>query len=465
MKKIRNRISTFFRSLFRRQRNKPEQFSFDEALREFIYLDPISVYSLLASRKGSITTEFTQSQSQSSRSGLSGSLGFASTTPNLSTSAEVESVKGAHVLSKANIQSHFKELVEIEKKNLKLRPPCVDSPPTPSTMQEIKDDFDRLVNERWIVLPNELQRGNLLEVEVTLEADPIFRVISVISTICELIDSNGQLFGHMDASELSQILSIAQVLESLLAGLVPIRGHLAHYEVACVNDKEVLIHHALLQQLPKGLGINTFPVTLVGVAERDLFWKDIRRILFSKAPYTVFCRLGVSGLTDHWQPIKTTNVLTGIVPDFDKALGDFGKTVTEGFPRDSFATQQSNSIEQESSELEMLANFVSLLAQHHEKPIESNDVDSLIASVSRELNWMETVTSARPVLEKLREKVDLFLEVSTCRQTASDLRLIALRKGSHDVEVGSTVVDGNNRSVLDRETEKYLDTEIVAIYW
>ena len=69
-----------------------------------------------------------------------------------------------------------------------------------------------------------------------------------------------------------------------------------------------------LEQMPDGARIKTCSAFVVGVTQRDLFWKDIRQVLFSGARYTVFCRLGMSGLADKWHPVKVADVLAGIAP-------------------------------------------------------------------------------------------------------------------------------------------------------
>src|SRR4029077_13078430 len=55
-------------------------------------------------------------------------------------------------------------------------------------------------------------------------------------------------------------------------------------------------------------------LTLVGVASRELFWKDLRRVVFSGARYTVFCRVGRSGIQRSWNPVKLAEAMQDIVP-------------------------------------------------------------------------------------------------------------------------------------------------------
>ena len=83
--------------------------------------------------------------------------------------------------------------------------------------------------------------------------------------------------------------------------------------------------------MPTGAQPEAYPAFLVGVAQSDLFWKDIRRVLFSQARYTVFCRLATSGLTDRWGPVKMADVFSGITSDFDEMIWGLGDELMSGF--------------------------------------------------------------------------------------------------------------------------------------
>ena len=60
--------------LRRRKSRRPSEDSYSER-REFVYLDEVSVLSILASRTGGIATEFTERQSTSLNSEVKSSLG------------------------------------------------------------------------------------------------------------------------------------------------------------------------------------------------------------------------------------------------------------------------------------------------------------------------------------------------------------------------------------------------------
>ena len=100
-------------------------------LREFVYLDEVSVYSILASRKDGIATEFTESQTASLNSEVGSSIGvgFGASKANLNAKMHAGHTQGSQVLRKAIIQTSFKELYDIERDALGLSPPGTDCVP------------------------------------------------------------------------------------------------------------------------------------------------------------------------------------------------------------------------------------------------------------------------------------------------------------------------------------------------
>jgi len=293
------RFFSRLRSWFRR-REEPRSDSQPTVgpLREFVYLDEISVYSILASRKGSIATEVTESHTASQEEEISGSIsaGVGSTKATTDSRMQTGRVQGTQVLRKAIVQTSFAELYDLEHTSHMWKPPTECKVPEVSSLDDIRRQWQGLTTEMWIIDPKYVCRGQLLEVEVELQADPIFRLASIINTLWELLANNESFVDRELVAQLSQMRSIAEVLEGLLSGLVPIRGRIVEYDVATIEEREVLVHKTILDRMAPHSGLVTCPAYVVGVAERDLFWKDIRRVLFSNAPFTVFCRISRTGL-------------------------------------------------------------------------------------------------------------------------------------------------------------------------
>ena len=467
---IASRLSNWIR---RRKNCKPNEDSNRER-REFVYLDEVSVHSILASRTGGIATEVTERKSASQSSEVKGSLGvgFGGTNANLGTKMQTGRVEESQVLRKAVIQTNFKELYDIERPTLVLRPASPDNLPTVDSIRDLERLLGSPGGRGLLVDPGTLQRGELLEVEVELEADPIFRMATIITTFVGLMEDNEELLQNADTAQLPEIRSVARLLDSLLAGLVPIRGRLVDFEWIRICNRDVLVHRSLLSQMPAGAMPEACPAFLVGVAQSDLFWKDIRRVLFSQARYTVFCRLATNGLTDRWSPIKMADAFSGITSDFDEMIRGLGDELTSGFKRgvrsatagttvNAPLTMQNHDAQQEDL---LLRNYVESLADYHKGSIEPSAIAALTHGVSFPEKWPDSVDVYRTVFAEVTKKVDDSLEVKTPRNVAYELRLQALKQSRIEelVEIdGSTASD----NLPEPRRERFLDSEIIAIYW
>ena len=244
---------------------------------------------------------------------------------------------------------------------------------------------------------------------------------TIITTFVGLMEDNEELLQNAVPAQLPEIRSVARLLDSLLAGLVPIRGLLVDYEWVRICSRDVLVHRSLLSQMPAGAMPEASPAFLVGVAQSDLFWKDIRRVLFSQARYTVFCRLATNGLTDRWTPVKMADVFSGITSDFDEMIRGLGDELTSGFKRgvrsatagttvDAPLTMQNHDAQQ--GEL-LLRNYVESLADYHKRSIEPSAIEALTHGVSFPEKWLDSVVVYRPVFAEVTKKVDDSLEVET----------------------------------------------------
>ena len=442
--------------------------------REFVYLDEISVLSILSSRKGGIVTEVTEKQTTSLNSEAKGSLsvGLGGTNVNLGTNLQSGEVEAFQVSRKANIQSNFKELYDIEHSMLAL------SPTNPNVLPAVDSDhsLERLLSlpqgNGLLIDPDTLHRGDLLEFEVELEADSIFRMATIITTFFDLMQDNEELFQNAGTAQLPEIRSIARLLESLLAGLVPIRGRLVDYSWIRICDRDVLVHQSLLRQVPTDVRPRANPVFLVGVAQRDLFWKDIRRVLFSKARYTVFCRLATNGLTERWNPVKMADVFSGLSSDFeemiqglgDELMSEFGKGMRSANAGTTVDLTSTNLSEDVQYEEQLLRTFAESLAAHHNQSIDRATVEALPREISRPANWLDSVDGYRPVFAGVAKRMDDSLGVVTPLKVVSELRTQALCYLTYEAtaESGASTVNSNH---VKPRCERFLDSEIIAIYW
>ena len=441
-----------------------------EQLREFVYLDEVSLLSMLASRLGGIPTDFTEDQTSSVNSEISSSISVPlGASVGVGSRVQSGQTYRSQVLSKAIVQTNFKLLYESEKDEVVLQPPVDAQPPTIKDFTDFDRALDRPRSSGWVVDASTIRRGDLMEVELEIEAEPLFHMATVITTLCELMEEGDQLFDRDIVTELGKMRAIARVLGGLLGGLVPIRGRVLDYEL--IADRGLLVHRSLLEQLPSTGLPKTIPIFVAGVIERDLFWKDSKRVLFSKARYKVFCRLLNDGLTETWRPVKGMDVLSGVIPGLDEQIQEFSESARIAIQTASERTVGKAPI-QEPRDGQVIEQYVSLLSEYHDRDL-TREVIGEILQTPRKEDWLNAVESRRQVLRAVTDRVDSELRVETSPEIASDFRVRAL--GLSELSTMGVSVDRTPSSSASSDantdpapvlpSERFFDAEITAIYW
>ena len=311
--------------LFRRRRRTS-----DAALREFVYLDDISVYSLLASRSGPVATEFTRTESESlSREGSAGLR--LDLTP--SARAEVRGRRertrttGSQVLAKSSAQARFGQLLLAEEERMLLRAQPRGRRPA---FDGNAADLRRLTSDRehrdWVLSQDALARGAMVELEVQLEAEEIYQVAEAMTSVLEILKEDPELFGVTDRLGLREATAVTRMLEQLLVELIPIRARSTSHSVVCGPNWQIVAHNELLDELGAHIesALKVEPLHVVGVTDANLYWKSIRRVLFSQHRYLTLCRIAREGLQQQWTPIGLAEVLRGPLPEVAEALDAAG---------------------------------------------------------------------------------------------------------------------------------------------
>ena len=433
-----------------------------------MYLDDVSVHSILASRTGGITTQFTQSQraSETNDTGGSAGIGLGATKATMDSKSRNVDARSSEVLSKAIIQTNFKELYELERDTLAVRVLDKSVAPESVRIRELKRVLGQgIERDAGVFDPASLSRGDLIEVKLALEADPIFHMVSVFSTVMGVFEDNEHLLGYDVATQLPQVASLVRVLEGLLAGLVPVRGRLVEYKYATIGDQGVLIHQKLIDQIT----IDDLPplcsAYVVGVAERDLFWKDVRRVLFSGAEYTAFCRVATEGVAKTWHPVKVANVLRGLVPNFDQLMVDLSEMARSTIwdPGDS-RRKKSDGNRQVSEKV--VLEYVELMADHLGQPLPSDVRDRIAPAIPNTVDWLDSVDKKRSVFSTVTGIVEDMLGAKgeVDGETRYQLRNAALSAAGFSV-AASEPADGPSLPGERLPTNSdvvFLDTEIIV---
>lgn len=455
---LRSRFRAWRRTRRRKRAAEREQ----APLREFVYLDEVSVYSLIASKLGAIATEFTDTEAATLASEVGGSVGVGAggTKASLGSKLQSTEVRGSQVLRKSIVQTTFKELYELETPLLKLpanlAPPQVACPPDSKLAECLRE-----LGDPWAVDVEQLERGHLVELEVELEAEPIYKNSAIIATMMELMQESPELQAVLSLGERSQLESFARILERLLAGLVPVRARAVDYRVVRAEDRHFLVHRAVAEQLTERADFEAAPLTLVGVAEETLFWKDMRRVLFSNSRYRILSRIARTGIQESWTPVKLAHVLADVSPALGAGLEMFNRSVGELAATDDSANAADSAVMTTA-----LQSFATAAAEALGAELPADfAMESLYPYGVPQLS--ESVITRREAFQPITQFLESRSEKKLDPLVGAELRASALHQARLDVD--ATAPPKPASLVLESPTvpfaHRYLDVEFIAIYW
>jgi hypothetical protein len=424
------------------------------SLREFVYLDDVSVNSLLASLRGAAPAEYTSTDARGLDSeveaGLEGGaiLGKASAR----TKAASSRTSTSQVVRRASVQSAFKDLHEALASSA-----IFGSSPTAD--YETGGSFEP--DGHWVVDPATLERGRVIELEVELQTEAEFRAHAVMAAFVEMFDEGLGDVTLVDDNELERVRVVTRLLDRLMTGLVPIRGRATHYSVVEIEGRSLIAHQQVLEALDPATRPAEVPLYVVGVAEQSLFWRDIRRVAFSNSRYRLFGRIAQTGLQTRWTPLKLLDVIREVAPQVEGQLAEaVGEGLLQSIAASASGVQQSNGL---SEQLQMAAVvFVEGLAADQGRELTSEELKKLVTSALERGGDLTTIESSRRFFGSLREDVDASLGSETTRIREADWRLAAARAAGVGLGViGSPIPNQTSPQTVAR----FIESEVVALYW
>lgn len=419
------------RNKFRRQK-EVGQFQ----LREFIYLDEVSLQSLLVSLHGELTEKKSITDSTSNTKNVGGNIDTNNLAPlKLGFTAQYQSGKSdaTQTEKKATVQSWFRELYE-----------------TPNILgvQPLEDG-----DQDIIVKSSALQRGTLAELQVVLATDPYFNVVTSISEFFKLSENISELNGY------SEIKWQIELLQQLLAGLIPIKAEILNYRALKTGDDTYLVH----EDKATGVSTSKIKVNLVGVTELSAYWKDIRRVLFSNQEFRVLCGISRPGLVQDWNPIKLLDLFGNVIPQ--KEIHNFKKTLKlPSYNVDAASTAETGN-DASSKMRSALEEYIKSSCEHAGGEIGSDEVEGIIKEVLKG-NFDEGSMGDRKVLY---EKVDGEL-ASLKIDVPPNIRVTLRERSSEKAGLSHklfTLASSEAKKVEEKSVaeELFIEAEIIAIYW
>ena len=327
--------------------------------------------------------------------------------------------------------------------------------------QDLTAAFRSAADTTWIIDANSLQRGRLFEVEVELATEPLYHCSAMASVISGMIEDNPQLLGLRGHSGIAQMDTVNQLLERLIADLVPVRGRVLDYRSLTVDGCEWLLHQQVLNSLPPDTVESTKDVYVVGVAEQPLFWKDIRRVLFSDSRYLMLCRLAQCGVRESWTPVKLSHVLEAVAPTFGQALEEGGRnalaTMTNASRSDS--TQENRS-------QDALSAYAEDIASQHDQVLDDAIRAELSVVIDKHSSEVDGVVRSRRAFAAVTEVLNQRLGIQVSPEQAVRCRTSALIGAGLWLDGQQLPRSDHAAQVTERNADKrYLDSEIVGIYW
>lgn len=428
-------------------------------LREFVYLDEVSVYSLVASQVGLVVTEVTETQASSLQSEFSSGIGVSAPLKGeVGSKIQTGESQSSQVLRKAIIQTTFKQLHDTARRTGALRLAADNDGDFAEvrTLEDVKALALARPRSPWVVPAGRLRRGDLVEMDVQLEAEPIFQAGMAVTGMLDIIQDDPAAFGMTDLSQFAQLRLMSQMLNKVLAGLVPVRGRSVRYQVVEIDHEEWLLHRDVVAGLHSAPSVK--PAYLVGVAQQGHFWKDVRRVLFSGSEYRVLARLNRAGVQGTWTPVKLVDVLSTVVPDFANIMDTLNRGVLASM---SSAVQGQRDTLASSRVRTGALTYAALLGDRAGVDIAEEDFDGA-GLLNRNVDGDLGVREWRELLAPITRLIEQRLGREVSREVSADYRAAAIMQAGL---VESSAPPPTLDSEPSGAEERFLDAEIVAVYW
>ncbi|MFD6990528.1 hypothetical protein [Streptomyces sp. NPDC059943] len=424
-------------------------------------MDEVSVTSLLSSRQGAIPSEITDTMSSATRTettrGVEADLKLMKATGG--SVLETSLTRDRQVLRKATIQATFRDLYRHEQGKLLLSPEAAElEVPSRSQILAILGSLTRNSILPWFIGPDHLHRGGLIEVEVELQADPIFRVSAFFSSFLDMITDSEELAGQVDLNQAAKVREFNTILERLRVGLIPIRCRMIDYRAVPTADGDALVHRKVLDALPPEDRPASYPAFLVGVTEQDLYWKDTRRILFSNAEVRVLCRLNKTGVQPSWNAVKLADMVGSLLPEFSEMMNSFGTDALQAMMNDS----QGGSNDDQGAVTLLI--FAELMAEHGRIILDDQAADEVRRVAAEYAHLLsgelpEQRSAFTRILDHMVSSHGLTIDAEQAVVLREQARSRASLRRGLGLQSSATAPSATT------EPGRFLDSEVIAIYW
>ncbi|KRE76668.1 hypothetical protein ASG79_17735 [Arthrobacter sp. Soil761] len=420
-------------------------------LREFVYLDEVSLKSLLVSQQGELATEFTDQNVLVEQAEISSKISAAPKGMGAEIGSRFQSTStlGRQTLRKSVAQSQFKTLLELDSVDIRFR--SNGQRGSSVSLEDLKQEDETAHSVRV----DRLRRGDLVELEVELTADPIYRFNLTMAELSDLATKYPEMMNTPGAADvMEQMGPVSKMLEQLLVGLVPIRARCLNLALVEHDGNS----HVVRKPDAEALGLATQPIDVVGVTDLDQYWKDVRRVLFAHGSFKMLCRVARDGLHEEWSPVKGAEVLSEIAPQFPGLLEAAGRT-EYGVPKDARTEKQRQAL------VKALKLFATKLLDLSIPPHPWSQCDGLDALIAEQSDRASSASGQREAFDAVAELVTRVAAVSPTPAQIQEFRMFARETEKLRFSLNQMPTESVESIQKPRGPERLLDVEIVAIYW
>lgn len=393
-------------------------------LREFIYLDEVSVVSLLASLTREVTEARTDIDMTENRKRwrfrLKAALSHLPVVGGGSASRETVSVDRdtEEVVRRSQIESKFDELYAETSPHLQL------------TEKDTKSG----------VPVSNLSKGGLLEVDVEFSGHELFHYYKAFQYLIDIAEGAEYEFDNQEKQAI-------ELMGSLFGDQIPVVGELENY---------VLVDGAIQEKDENGDREDAESLWIAGTLDPEMLWQEPSQFLYEENKFTAYVRVSEAQIQKDWDPIKLTRVIKSI----SKPIGNqLSSVIDAAF---SQAKEEFDTAELEEDDTD------GIVREHHNEYFDYIEEDgNLSLSSDRREELLVTAYSETTIQ---RDESNFELETRLLRELTQVVEDEADVDLDHDTlaQRRSRIVD-NEESVADSDSNtskrNYLEVSFVAVYW
>ncbi|MFB8385574.1 hypothetical protein ACFC3F_00360 [Microbacterium sp. NPDC055910] len=416
------------------------------AIREFVYLDEVSVESLLASVDGEILVESTRTSSRSTEVGVS-----ATTADGLfeqaSFSPSLKSVRGRQVqeLRKSVAQSAFARFRQRNMSRFAIH--GLDPAELSQRQREAIARRESKALRRWKqgIPVADVRRGDLFEIESDVSAADIFRVRTAMVAVTDVMEAYPTFLSLEQREIFKTTRPLTDLIDKLNGDAIPVVGHRPNLTIEEIEGVQWLV------AAPPRDGI-----VIESVVQPQWFWGDPGRTLFQDHRFRILCRVVSPSLSARPASSYVGTILRTINDELAATVDALGPMFLG-----ALRTGHQRGKQNRPPSYELFDWYVTAMSAHVDPTVDANSIatvrDSFDVAVER-LSLVEQTQLFRSIDQAIFSGAANVLDDVKASLRDSARTRFALWPWSS----GSTSV---TEPLEESGKSQFLEVEIIAAYW